>query len=96
MLPVVQALISVAACVVMCWIAVAVILAVKERQGVNAGDSDADPQDRDPLDPCGPGMLHVATGPRLSRDVPTLPTGINTPSEPFPHPASETPLFFTL
>lgn len=33
--------------------------------------------------------IHVATGPRLSHDVPTLPL------EPFPHPSAGQPLFYT-
>lgn len=96
MLPVVQAVLCVAACIVACWIAVLVVLSV--RTPVSADDGLAD--DRDP---CGPGLLHVATGPRLSRDVPTLPVDITlAPSqvaalaEPFPHPEAESPLFFTL
>lgn len=89
MLPVVQAVLCVATCIVACWIAVMVVLSV--RTPVSADDGLAD--DRDP---CGPGLLHVATGPRLSHDVPTLPVAAPKFSEPFPHPEAESPLFFTL
>lgn len=93
MLPVVQAVLCVAACIVACWIAVLVVLSV--RAPVSADDGLAD--DRDP---CGPGLLHVATGPRLSRDVPTLPVN-SMPASPinfgelYPHPNAGTPLFYT-
>lgn len=94
--PIVTSLVAVAACVAACWVVVAAVLAV--RGGDPVGEEAA--FEADDRDPCGPGLLHVATGPRLSRDVPTLPVN-SMPASPinfgelYPHPNAGTPLFYT-